>query len=162
MASASAPRIRTGTIDDHPAVVALARVQLGGERQVHSRRQFVVTEAELLVAESGEASETVEGFAAWEVDGAWAEVLAIAAATPGEGVGAALLAEVERRAVASGCTAVRLVTTDDNPGAQRFYEREGYSLAERLVGAVDECRRRFKPEIPESAHDELRYERRLG
>jgi len=50
-----------------------------------------------------------------------------------------------------------VVTTDENVGAQAFYAATGFTLAETRVGAVDECRRRFKPTIPPGIHDELEY-----
>ena len=55
-----------------------------------------------------------------------------------------------------------LTTTDVNVGAQRFYEALGFTLVERLVGAVDRCRELFKPDIPATMHDELVYERPLA
>jgi hypothetical protein len=50
-----------------------------------------------------------------------------------------------------------VVTTDENVGAQEFYAAMGFTLVERRVGAVDECRRRYKPTIPPGIHDELEY-----
>ena len=155
--------VRVGSRDaaagsDAEAVVALARRTLGSEHQVHSRRQFTVLDAELLVATRAGA---VVGFLAWEVDGDWCEVLAIGTTTARAGVGTALMTAVEDAARERGCRRVRVVTTDANVGAQRFYESLGYTLAEVVVGGVDECRRRYKPDIPATMHDELRYERPL-
>jgi ribosomal protein S18 acetylase RimI-like enzyme len=141
---------------DAPAVVALARHRLGSERQVHSRRQFDVLDGVVLVARRGQS---LLGFATLAIDGADCELLAIAVAEPGNGVGSALLLATERAAAEAGCESVRLVTTDANVDAQRFYERHGYRLRERRVGAVDWCREHLKPEIPENMHDELDYER---
>ena len=89
-------------------------------------------------------------------------MLAIGCTERRSGAGSALMAAVERLgAAARGCRRIRVVTTDENTGAQRFYEQLGYELAERIVGGVDECRRLYKPTIPEGIHDELRYERSL-
>ena len=41
--------------------------------------------------------------------------------------------------------------------AAQFYETMGFTLAERRVGAVDDCRERYKPSIPPGIHDELEY-----
>ena len=65
--------------------------------------------------------------------------------------------EVRTRARRVGCDRLVVVTTDENVGAQRFYTALGFALAERRVGAVDECRRRYKPSIPAGIHDELEY-----
>ena len=150
--------VRAASEADLPWVVETARAVLGDPFQAHSRRQFHVTDAEVLVAER--AGELV-GFATWEVDGDWCEVLAIGCTARRSGAGSALMAAVADAAAARGCRRIRVVTTDENTGAQRFYERLGYELAERIVGGVDECRRLYKPTIPEGIHDELRYERSL-
>ena len=143
---------------DRPWIVDLARQRLGSEHQVHSRRQFTVDEHEALIAEvDGRAA----GFLAWIVDGADCEVLAIATNHPRAGVGSALVAALDAEASQNGCTRLVLTTTDANVGAQRFYEAVGFTLVERVVGAVDRCRELFKPEIPADMHDELVYERPL-
>jgi ribosomal protein S18 acetylase RimI-like enzyme len=150
--------VRAASSDDDGFVVDLARRRLGSEYQVHSRRQFYVVDGNVLVAE---VDGVRAGFVTWESAGATAEVLAIAADTPRRGVGAAMMRAAEQGATDHGCALMCVVTTDANEVAQRFYAALGYELAERLVGAVDECRRRFKPEIPAHMHDELRYERVL-
>lgn len=150
--------VRAAGPDDLTWVVDSARRHLGSEHQVHSRRQFRVDEHDLLIAEL--AGQRV-GFLAWVVDGLDCEVLAIATETPRAGVGSALIDAVRQVARDHRCARVHLTTTDANVGAQHFYEAHGFTLAERLVGAVDECRARWKPEIPADMHDELVYERLL-
>jgi GNAT superfamily N-acetyltransferase len=44
------------------------------------------------------------------------------------GVGAALIAAVEHRAVGAGATCVHIITGRDNIGAQAFYSAQGYSI----------------------------------
>lgn len=66
------------------------------------------------------------------------------------GVGGALLAEVEHRAAAAGARQLRLVTTNDNTHALRFYQRRGFELVALRLDAVDEART-TKPEIPHAA-----------
>ena len=151
--------VRPGTAADHAWVVETAHEVLGDPFQAHSRRQFHVTDAELLLVERDGAP---VGFLSWEVDGDWCEVLAIAVTDRSRGAGALLMAAAERAAGEHGCSRMRVVTTDENVRARAFYERLGYELAERLVGAVDECRVRYKPTIPAHIHDELRYERTLA
>lgn len=154
----TALEVRVGSSGDHRWVVDTARQVLGDPYQVHSRRQFHVLDAELLIAERGAKP---VGFLAWEVDGGYCEVLAIACIERRAGVGTALVNAVRQAAVQCGCGQLRVVTTDANVTAQRFYEHVGFALAERLVGAVDECRRLYKCMISAEMHDELRYERAL-
>jgi ribosomal protein S18 acetylase RimI-like enzyme len=62
-----------------------------------------------------------------------------------EGIGTALV-DALVDAVAD-CRRIWLVTTNDNLGALRFYQRRGFVLSALRPGAVDEARRRLKPEI---------------
>ena len=140
--------------DDDAWIVATARAELGDEFQVHTRRQFGVLEGAVLLAS---LDGTRVGFATWDHAGGTAELLAIAVRCARRGAGRALVEAVRMRARAAGCTRLVVVTTDDNVGAQRFYVALGFTLAEHRVGAVDECRRRYKPSIPADVHDEMEY-----
>jgi ribosomal protein S18 acetylase RimI-like enzyme len=56
--------------------------------------------------------------------------LAVLPSHRGLGIGAGLLAEVERRAHARGCCKITLEVQDANSGAQRLYLRSGFGPAE--------------------------------
>ena len=132
---------------------------MGSEHQVHSRRQFRIDDHELLVAEvDGEPV----GFLAWVVDGRDCEVLPSPPTAQEQDSAQAVMASVDESLRRGRCERLVLTTTDANLGAQPFYESIGFSLAERLVGAVDLCRERWKPEIPPDMHDELVYERPIA
>ena len=148
--------VRAAEDDDREWVVAAAREVLGSEYQVYLHRQFVVTDADVLIAELG--GERV-GFLSWEIAGDTCETLAIACTRRGRGAGTALMESLHRLAAERGCARLKVVTTDENLGAQRFYERLGYEVAEIRAGAVDECRRLYKPELPPDMHDEIEYAR---
>jgi ribosomal protein S18 acetylase RimI-like enzyme len=151
--------VRDADARDRTWIVDTARHVLGDEFQAHSRRQFNVLDGNVLVAEhDGRAI----GFLSWLTDADRTEVLAVGCTERGMGAGTALMHAVEDAARRDGARRVHLVTTDGNVGAQRFYERLGYELAERRVGAVDECRAKYKPTIPAHMHDELVYARAVG
>lgn len=81
-----------------------------------------------LVAEIG--GERV-GLACYLMDGTECELASLAsldALREGAGAGTALPAAVGRYARDAGCTAVRVVTTNDNLRALRFCQRRGYRL----------------------------------
>jgi GNAT superfamily N-acetyltransferase len=59
-----------------------------------------------------------------------------------------LLTEVKRIARRAGCKRLRVITTNDNVDALRFYQRRGFRLAALRAGAVEDARARLKPEIP--------------
>lgn len=73
------------------------------------------------------------------------ELAFIAALERHQGIGTALV-ETLREAVAD-CERIWLVTTNDNLEALRFYQRRGFVLSALRPGAVNESRRRLKPQI---------------
>ena len=77
-------------------------------------------------------------------DGA-CELAFLAALERQGGIGSALL-DALRREVAD-CERIWLVTTNDNLEALRFYQRRGFVLSALRAGAVDDSRRRLKPQI---------------
>jgi GNAT superfamily N-acetyltransferase len=71
--------------------------------------------------------------------------LTLHAATQWTGAGTALVEAVESKAERPW-----VLTTNDNVDALRFYQRRGFRLKQLRPGAVDESRRRLKPEVPEA------------
>lgn len=110
--------------------------------------------------------EELLGLATYEVAGGECEVVTIEAFRRRQGIGTALLDAVIAAAREQGCARLWLVTTNDNAGAQHFYERRGLRLVAVHAGAVDAARL-LKPEIPLTGedgveiHDELELELRL-
>jgi len=94
------------------------------------------------------------------------EILTLASLNPGQGIGSALLKEVERFAFNSGCHLISLTTTNDNLNALSFYQKHGYQLTALYPKRVA-ISRQLKPEIPEIGYhgipirDELRLEKML-
>jgi ribosomal protein S18 acetylase RimI-like enzyme len=101
------------------------------------------------------------GLLTYHVRGDACEIVTIDAFDERRGVGSALVEAV----AALGYERLWLVTTNDNVGAQRFYERLGFRLVAVREGELERSRR-LKPDIPEVAEDgtpirdELEYERR--
>lgn len=69
-----------------------------------------------------------------------------------QGVGTALLKAVESAARDAGCHFLRLVTTNDNLKAMKFYQRRGFVLYALHPDAVTQSRA-LKPEIPTTGND---------
>jgi GNAT superfamily N-acetyltransferase len=76
-----------------------------------------------------------------------AELVAINAAARLHGAGTALVEALKRELPREGFTTLRLLTTNDNVDALRFYQRRGFRLAAVRPGAV-EGSRRIKPALP--------------
>ncbi len=70
------------------------------------------------------------------------------------GAGTALLQAAERYARARGCVRLRLITTNDNLDALRFFQRRGLRLAALHPGAVVDARR-LKPQIPPTGASDI-------
>jgi ribosomal protein S18 acetylase RimI-like enzyme len=95
------------------------------------------------------------------VDGDW-EIVSIHTEVHRVGVGSALLTAIENLAETAGGRRVWLVTTNDNTGALRFYQKAGYDLVALHRDAVTVARARLKPEIPTQIDGiELRHELEL-
>jgi GNAT superfamily N-acetyltransferase len=97
-------------------------------------------------------AETDDGPAAvltYIVRGDACEILTLHATRQWRGAGTALIARVRSLAEEAGCHRLWLVTTNDNVDALRFYQRRGFRLVAVRPGAVDDARRRLKPEISE-------------
>jgi N-acetylglutamate synthase-like GNAT family acetyltransferase len=86
----------------------------------------------------------VAGVLTYIVTGDECEILTLHTATQWTGAGTALIEAVEPKAR----RLLRVLTTNDNVDALRFYQRRGFHLRELHPGAVNESRRRLKPEIP--------------
>ncbi len=93
------------------------------------------------------ADGTVAGVVTYLIEADTCEVVSIDRVVQGEGVGTALLEAACEAAAAAGCRSVRLITTNDNRDALRFYQRRGFALTELRPDAVNESRR-LKPQIP--------------
>jgi ribosomal protein S18 acetylase RimI-like enzyme len=92
------------------------------------------------------------GMARYAVRGDACELVALLALEEGRGVGRALMAGVRDIAVAAGCRALWVITTNDNTRALRLYQRFGFDLVALHRGAVDAARR-VKPSISEVGAD---------
>jgi len=101
------------------------------------------------------------GLLTYVLEGDVCEIVTIEAFEEGRGIGSALIGAVK----GLGARRLWLITTNDNVHAQRFYERQGFTLVAVDEGAVDRARL-AKPEIPLvgnddiEIHDELEYELR--
>ena len=65
--------------------------------------------------------------------------------------GDALIEAAGQLARRRGCARLRVITTNDNVDALRFYQRRGFCLVAVRCRAVDRSRATLKPEIPRRA-----------
>jgi GNAT superfamily N-acetyltransferase len=94
------------------------------------------------------------------------EILTLHADEQWRGAGTALVEAAAQLARRQGCARLWVITTNDNVDALRFYQRRGFCLAALHRAAVDDSRRRLKPEIPVAGaygipkRDEIELEKR--
>jgi ribosomal protein S18 acetylase RimI-like enzyme len=87
------------------------------------------------------------GLATYEIAGEECQLVTLHALRRYSGIGTDLLAAVRKVAAAAGCRRLWLVTTNDNLGALRFYQRRDFELV-AVYRDLREVARLLKPSIP--------------
>jgi GNAT superfamily N-acetyltransferase len=139
------PYIRPLGKGDHPWVADFLRREWGGTTQAYGGRLHHVDEHRGFFALQGDRR---VGLLTYRIDADECEISSLKSLAGGAGVGSELVAAVRDAAAAAGCRRLSVVTTNDNMHALRFYQKRGFSLAAVHRNAVDEARRKLKPEIP--------------
>ncbi|RDI39930.1 GNAT family N-acetyltransferase [Falsibacillus pallidus] len=89
----------------------------------------------------------IAGLITYSIEGSECEIVSLDSLLENKGIGSSLVSAAEEAAKTTGCNKMKLITTNDNIHALRFYQRRGYRLAEIFPNAVEAARKR-KPEIP--------------
>lgn len=133
--------LRRGRAEDLDALVALERRAFTGDHL--SRRQYAhhlrSTSATVIVAMAGTVlCGKALLFFRHGLDIARLYSIAVAHEARGQGLGEKLLLGCENAAAARGCTRLRLEVRQDNPAAQRLYERLGYRRFDAHTGYYED------------------------
>ncbi|MFN7253252.1 MAG: GNAT family N-acetyltransferase [Anaerobacillus sp.] len=80
------------------------------------------------------------------------DIISLDSIEEGKGIGTNLVQAVENLAIKRKCKLVKLITTNDNLSALRFYQKRGFFLSQIINNAV-ETARKIKPEIPLIGND---------
>lgn len=80
------------------------------------------------------------------------EIISLDSLDEGKGIGTCLVTTVESLAVARNCKRLKLITTNDNLLALKFYQKRGFVLAKLFPNAVEKARQ-IKPKIPYVGND---------
>jgi GNAT superfamily N-acetyltransferase len=136
--------VRPVTAGDHAWVVGSLTRAWGGVTVARRGELLDASTFPGLLAELDEAS---AGLAVFAVRSDEYEVVSLATALEGRGVGRALLQACFEDARARGCRRVWLTTTNNNVRALAFYQRLGMDLCAFRRHGV-EASRRVKPSIP--------------
>lgn len=92
------------------------------------------------------------GYISYVVMDSECEIISLDSMEEGKGIGTALIQETEHTAKKRSCQKIKLITTNDNLHALKFYQKRGYRLSALFKGAVDRAREQ-KPEIPQLGSD---------
>jgi GNAT superfamily N-acetyltransferase len=149
---------------DRPALRQFWRSHWGDTTMVAHGQIFRTDELDGFIAVDDE--EWV-GLITFYFEAAFCEIMSIDSLRPGQGIGTALInavADVARQT--AGCSKLKLITTNDNTQALRFYQKSGFELVAFYRQSIKESRK-LKPSIPEFGldgipiRDELELELRL-
>lgn len=94
----------------------------------------------------------IVGVVTYIIAGKECEIISLDSTLEGKGIGTALMKKVEETAGLDGCSSMKLITTNDNLHALKFYQKRGYRMTAIYRDAVEKARK-HKPEIPETGHD---------
>ena len=82
------------------------------------------------------------------------EIISLDSTIEGIGMGSILVETIKTMAKEHGCKRLRLITTNDNTKALRFWQKRGFRLAAVYPNAIEKSRE-LKPEIPLIGHDDI-------
>ena len=123
--------VRPFLMNDYPAVLALWRdagpgltLRPSDEPEEVAKKLRRDPDLFLIAEEEGQVVGVIMG--AWDGRRGWIHHLAVLADRRSQGIGSALLNEVESRLKAKGCLKVNLMVRKENTTAQGLYRRLGY------------------------------------
>ncbi|TXT55326.1 MAG: hypothetical protein BAJATHORv1_40237 [Candidatus Thorarchaeota archaeon] len=87
------------------------------------------------------------GLLCYRIDNEEMEIVVLDCTIEGRGCGTELMYHAEKTAKNYGCQRIKVMTTNDNTNALRFYQKLEYQIAAIRVGAINEYRKKLKPEI---------------
>jgi ribosomal protein S18 acetylase RimI-like enzyme len=142
-------KIRPAGKDDKKWVVNLLKEWWAGPEIVtRGKTHRADTLAGFIAVHKGKRA----GLITYCIEGKNCEIVTMNSLTEGKGIGTALVDAVKTIAAVKECKKLRLITTNDNTNALRFWQKRGFHIAAVRVNAMEEYRK-LKPEIPLTGND---------
>lgn len=91
--------------------------------------------------------ENIIGLLTYKIDGTECKIISLDSLSENQGIGTALVSKVIETAKKNDCTKIKLITTNDNLNAMRFYQKRGFDMVRIYHNALD-VSRKLKPSIP--------------
>jgi len=92
-------------------------------------------------------NETIIGLITYKINDNECEIMSIDSLKENQGIGTGLVNKVIQIATKVKCTKIKLITTNDNINAIRFYQKRGFDMV-RIYHNALEIARKIKPSIP--------------
>lgn len=91
--------------------------------------------------------ENIIGLLTYKIDGTECEIVSLDSLAENQGIGTSLVNKVIEAAKENNCKKIKLITTNDNLNALRFYQKQGFDMVRIYHNALD-VSRKLKPSIP--------------
>jgi GNAT superfamily N-acetyltransferase len=91
--------------------------------------------------------EKIIGLVTYKIKDTECEIMSLDSLMEKQGIGTALVNKVIETARENKCMKIKLITTNDNINAIRFYQKLGFDMAKLYHNALD-ISRKLKPSIP--------------
>jgi GNAT superfamily N-acetyltransferase len=131
-------------ITDRAFLEDMLRLRWSGGSILMRGRLIAPSDVEALAAYDGE---DLAGVATWRLEGPVIYLFTLNNVAERRGVGTALLEATTNLGRKKGAALMRLIVTNDNVNALRFYQRRGFRIIAVQPGAIDTLRA-MKPSIP--------------
>ena len=92
-------------------------------------------------------NETIIGLVTYKINGNECEIISLDSLKENQGIGTGLVNKVIEIATKVKCTKIKLITTNDNINAIRFYQKRGFDMVRIYYNALVSARK-IKPSIP--------------
>lgn len=92
-------------------------------------------------------NDAIIGLVTYRIKDNICEIMSLDSLMENQGIGTALVNKVIDAAVNNKCTRIKLITTNDNINALRFYQKRGFDMVNLYHNALDTARK-LKPSIP--------------
>lgn len=93
------------------------------------------------------SNEEIIGLVTYRIIQNVCEIMSLDSLKEGQGIGTALIDKVKETAANEKCKKIKLITTNDNINALRFYQKRGFDMIHLYCNAL-ETARKLKPSIP--------------
>lgn len=114
---------------------------------------FIVTQGKIHKADEYKAliacyEKLRTGLLVYHINNSEIEIISLSSEIEKLGIASSLLDYLIKLGCQNNCKRIKLITTNDNIKALRFYQKRGFILSNIYINAVNEVSRKLKPEIP--------------